>query len=60
MTWLQLIFRAVGGGADALGAIQARPYKPFTALMFVMMSSIYPGLSNEIKRNKSFSKTSEN
>jgi BCCT family betaine/carnitine transporter len=45
----------VGGGADALGAIQATAISvglPFTAVMIVMMISLYMGLRHEAKNNQ--------
>ncbi len=43
----------IGGGADALGAIQAIAISvglPFTAIMIVMMISLYIGLRHELKQ----------
>ena len=43
----------VGGGADALGAIQAVAVSvglPFTAIMIVMMISLYMGLRHEVRK----------
>lgn len=44
----------VGGGADALGAIQAVAVSvglPFTVVMIVMLVSLYMGLRHEIRKN---------
>ncbi len=43
----------VGGGADALGAIQAVAVSvglPFTMIMIVMMISLYLGLHGDYKK----------
>ena len=43
----------VGGGADALGAIQAVAVSvglPFTAIMLVMLISLTMGLRHEVKK----------
>ena len=43
----------VGGGADALGAIQAIAVSvglPFTVIMIVMLISLYIGLRHEIRQ----------